>query len=195
MEVIDACSLLQFLQCQKVLFTSSHTLCLWLCLSLLLNKTRTDLSFGPHFLISCLIFVAKRFARMGEIILTTALVPLISIQLWTTQSDLSHDCVRLAVGLVEPTDAGPTRSTVFINDVAFEVGLGPFNVREVFGDDAVLIHSSGEPLITNEWGLTLQPLQHGAFYYLLRTSTPSNTIDLVPNSKIFLNIWALLFLE
>ncbi|XP_019226117.1 PREDICTED: WUSCHEL-related homeobox 9-like isoform X2 [Nicotiana attenuata] len=70
-------------------------------------------------------------------------------------------------GLVEPADAGPTRSTVFINDVAFEVGLGAFNVREVFGDDAVLVHSSGEPLITNEWGLTLQPLQHGAFYYLL----------------------------
>ncbi|CAN4084133.1 unnamed protein product [Withania somnifera] len=56
---------------------------------------------------------------------------------------------------------------------SFEVGLGSFNVREVFGEDAVLIHSSGEPLITNEWGLTLQPLQHGAFYYLIRTSTPS----------------------
>ncbi|KAG5622484.1 hypothetical protein H5410_007702 [Solanum commersonii] len=76
---------------------------------------------------------------------------------------------------VDPNDAGPTRSTVFINDVAFEVGIGPFNVREVFGEDAVLIHSSGEPLITNEWGITIQPLQHGAFYYLLRTSSIAST--------------------
>ncbi|KAK4361165.1 hypothetical protein RND71_020117 [Anisodus tanguticus] len=63
-------------------------------------------------------------------------------------------------GVVDPNETGPTRSTVFINDVAFEVGMRPFNVREVFGEDAVLIHSSGEPLITNEWGVTLQPLQH-----------------------------------
>ncbi|GAV76964.1 Homeobox domain-containing protein [Cephalotus follicularis] len=59
------------------------------------------------------------------------------------------------------------RSTVFINDVAFEVSVGPFNVREAFGEDAVLIHSSGQPVFTNEWGVTLQPLQHGAIYYLV----------------------------
>ncbi|XP_059295081.1 WUSCHEL-related homeobox 9-like isoform X1 [Lycium ferocissimum] len=84
-------------------------------------------------------------------------------------------------GVVDPNEAGPTRTTVFINDVAFEAGMGPFNVREMFGEDALLIHSSGEPLITNEWGLTLEPLQHGAFYYLVRTSTPThdNTIDLI----------------
>ncbi|XP_055805647.1 WUSCHEL-related homeobox 9-like [Solanum dulcamara] len=76
---------------------------------------------------------------------------------------------------VDPNNVGPTKSTVFINDVAFEVGIGPFNVREVFGEDAVLIHSSGEPLITNEWGITIQPLQHGAFYYLLRTSSIPST--------------------
>jgi hypothetical protein len=58
---------------------------------------------------------------------------------------------------------------VFINDVAFEVAAGSFNVREAFGDDAVLIHSSGQPVLTNEWGVTLQSLQHGAFYYLVRT--------------------------
>ncbi|XP_021907721.1 WUSCHEL-related homeobox 9 isoform X2 [Carica papaya] len=62
-------------------------------------------------------------------------------------------------------DAG--RSTVFINDVAFEVGTMPFNVKEAFGEDAVLINSSGQPLPTNEWGVTLHPLQHGAFYYLI----------------------------
>ncbi|KAL6546554.1 hypothetical protein OROMI_022275 [Orobanche minor] len=68
---------------------------------------------------------------------------------------------------------GPTKSTVFINDVCFDVGVGPFSVREAFGDDAVLIQSSGQPVLTNEWGVTLQPLQHGAFYYLLRPFTPS----------------------
>lgn len=64
---------------------------------------------------------------------------------------------------------GSARSTVFINDVAFEVAGGSFNVRECFGDDAVLLHSSGQPVLTNEWGVTLQQLQHGAFYYLVRT--------------------------
>lgn len=79
-------------------------------------------------------------------------------------------------------DLGPTKSTVFINDVCFEVGTGPFNVKEAFGDDAVLIHSSGHPVLTNDWGLTLQPLQHNAFYYLVRTFAPSpvdRTMDLV----------------
>ncbi|NP_001311735.1 WUSCHEL-related homeobox 9-like [Capsicum annuum] len=97
----------------------------------------------------------------------TTVSPLIST---TTIPTISH----IQGASLDPNEAvGPTRSTVFINDFAFEVGLGPFNVREVFGEDAVLFHSSGEPLITNEWGLTLQPLQHGAFYYLVRTSTPS----------------------
>ncbi|KAL6206651.1 hypothetical protein ACLB2K_023899 [Fragaria x ananassa] len=63
---------------------------------------------------------------------------------------------------------GAARSMVFINDVAFEVAAGPFNVREAFGDDAVLIHSSGHPVLTNEWGVTLHSLHHGAFYYLVR---------------------------
>ncbi|XP_052291076.1 WUSCHEL-related homeobox 9-like isoform X4 [Citrus sinensis] len=62
---------------------------------------------------------------------------------------------------------GAARSTVFINDVAFEVVAGPFNVREAFGEDAVLINSSGQPVLTNEWGVTLQSLNHGAFYYLI----------------------------
>ncbi|XP_050367288.1 WUSCHEL-related homeobox 9-like [Argentina anserina] len=62
---------------------------------------------------------------------------------------------------------GAAKSVVFINDVAFEVAAGPFNVREAFGDDAVLIHSSGHPVLTNEWGVTLHSLHHGAFYYLI----------------------------
>ncbi|KAI0513400.1 hypothetical protein KFK09_009420 [Dendrobium nobile] len=60
------------------------------------------------------------------------------------------------------------KSTVFINDVAYEVIAGPLNIREAFGDEAVLLHSSGHPVLTDEWGLTLQPLQHGASYYLVQ---------------------------
>ncbi|PON82972.1 Homeodomain transcription factor [Trema orientale] len=69
---------------------------------------------------------------------------------------------EVAVGL-----GGAAKTTVFINDVAFEVATGPFNVREAFGEDAVLIHSYGQPVLTNDWGVTLHSLQHGAFYYLI----------------------------
>lgn len=59
------------------------------------------------------------------------------------------------------------RSMVSINGVAFEIGQGPLNVREAFGGDAVLLYTSGQPVPTDEWGLTLQPLQHGSSYYLV----------------------------
>ncbi|KAL0542780.1 hypothetical protein IC582_017857 [Cucumis melo] len=62
---------------------------------------------------------------------------------------------------------GVGKSTVFINGVGFEVNSGPFNVREAFGDEAVLIHSNGQPVLTNDWGLTLHSLQHGSYYYLI----------------------------
>ncbi|PIA35054.1 hypothetical protein AQUCO_03600007v1 [Aquilegia coerulea] len=62
------------------------------------------------------------------------------------------------------------KSTVFINNVAVEVALGPFNVRDAFGEDALLVHSSGQPVVTNEWGVTLQSLQPGAVYYLVCAS-------------------------
>ncbi|GMI93462.1 hypothetical protein HRI_003015500 [Hibiscus trionum] len=81
------------------------------------------------------------------------------------------------LGAVDPGSAAAAAAarsslTVFVNDVAFEVAVGPFNVREAFGDDAILINSAGQPVLTNEWGTTLQSLQHGGFYYLLRSSTP-----------------------
>lgn len=93
------------------------------------------------------------------------------------------------MGVGEPGGLSPARSTVFINDVAFDVAVGPFNVRDAFGEDAVLIHSSGQPVLTNEWGVTLQSLQHGAFYYLVRTlTTPhGNTFDLVPSLSCYLS--------
>ncbi|KAM0945925.1 putative transcription factor homeobox-WOX family [Dioscorea sansibarensis] len=62
---------------------------------------------------------------------------------------------------------GVTKLMVFINEVVFEVVAGPLNVREAFGEEAVLLHASGQPVLTNEFGVTLQSLEHGASYYLV----------------------------
>ncbi|KAI3498723.1 hypothetical protein L1887_34502 [Cichorium endivia] len=82
---------------------------------------------------------------------------------------------------VQGEEAGTGKLIVFINDVPFEVAVGPFNVKEAFGSDAVLIDYSGQTLVTNDWGVTAQSLQHGAFYYLVRPFTydHAGTIDLV----------------
>ncbi|WOH11898.1 hypothetical protein DCAR_0831394 [Daucus carota subsp. sativus] len=77
------------------------------------------------------------------------------------------------------------KSTVVINDVRFEVPSGPLNVKEAFGDDAVLIHSSGQPVVTDTWGVTLQPLQHGASYYLVRMQGRNQ--DLINILLVFFN--------
>ncbi|XP_073008197.1 WUSCHEL-related homeobox 9-like isoform X1 [Typha latifolia] len=57
--------------------------------------------------------------------------------------------------------------TVFINELAFDVVARTLNLREVFGEEAILLHSSGYPVVTDEFGVTIQPLQHGASYYLV----------------------------
>ncbi|KAF8117221.1 hypothetical protein N665_0012s0223 [Sinapis alba] len=61
----------------------------------------------------------------------------------------------------------PVRLTVFINDMPFEVAAGLFNVKEAFGSNAMLINSFGQPIPTDEFGVTFQPLQNGAVYYLV----------------------------
>ncbi|CAH8347066.1 unnamed protein product [Eruca vesicaria subsp. sativa] len=61
----------------------------------------------------------------------------------------------------------PVRLIVFINDMPFEVTAGLFNVKESFGNNAILINSFGQPILTDEFGVTLQPLQNGAVYYLV----------------------------
>ncbi|XP_027933466.1 WUSCHEL-related homeobox 9-like [Vigna unguiculata] len=83
----------------------------------------------------------------------------------TSSTTVLSPVIAQVQGMGDPTAAA--RSTVFINDVAFEVAVGPFNVREAFGDDAVLIHATGQPVLTNQWGVTLHSLQHGACYYLI----------------------------
>ncbi|RZC65269.1 hypothetical protein C5167_008958 [Papaver somniferum] len=97
-------------------------------------------------------------------------IPSSTITSTTTGSTLIHD-IQGGGGIGESGDIGPcivAKSTVFINDIEFEVSMGPLNVRQAFGYDAVLIHSSGQPVFTNEWGFTLQSLQPGASYYLVR---------------------------
>ncbi|KAK9714660.1 hypothetical protein RND81_06G110300 [Saponaria officinalis] len=50
--------------------------------------------------------------------------------------------------------------TVFINGMAIEVPNGGFNVKEEFGEDVMLVHATtGHPVVTNEWGVTVHGLQ------------------------------------
>ncbi|MCL7023313.1 hypothetical protein MKW94_013510 [Papaver nudicaule] len=90
----------------------------------------------------------------------------------STDSTLIHETQGHGGGVGESGDINPcivAKSTVFINGLEFEVPMGPLNVRQAFGyDDAVLIHSSGQTVITDEWGFALQSLQPGASYYLVR---------------------------
>ncbi|KAJ8458511.1 hypothetical protein OPV22_031437 [Ensete ventricosum] len=69
-------------------------------------------------------------------------------------------------------DGGPATSTVFTNELAFEVAAGPLNIKETFGHEAVLVDHSGHPVLTDEWGVTIHPLQHGACYYLVSFHSP-----------------------
>ena len=46
-----------------------------------------------------------------------------------------------------------------INKIHVEVPVGSINVRDSFGENAVLLHSTGEPVLVNEWGFTLEWLQ------------------------------------
>ncbi|KAG2289331.1 hypothetical protein Bca52824_048935 [Brassica carinata] len=59
------------------------------------------------------------------------------------------------------------RIRVFINEMEFEVSPGQFNVRDAFGEEVVLINSAGQPIVTDEYGVAIHPLQHGASYYLV----------------------------
>ncbi|XWS57914.1 hypothetical protein CRYUN_Cryun09bG0213800 [Craigia yunnanensis] len=57
--------------------------------------------------------------------------------------------------------------TVFINGVPTEVPRGPLEMKAMFGEDVVLVHSSGVPVPMNEFGFLLQSLQHGKSYFLV----------------------------
>ncbi|XP_058106853.1 WUSCHEL-related homeobox 11-like, partial [Magnolia sinica] len=61
--------------------------------------------------------------------------------------------------------------TVFINGVPSEVPRAPLDVRAMFGQDVMLVHSSGEPVPVNEYGISLQSLQLGENYFLVSRPT------------------------
>ncbi|KAK7336319.1 hypothetical protein VNO77_16856 [Canavalia gladiata] len=59
--------------------------------------------------------------------------------------------------------------TVFINGTATELPKGPINIKTWFGEDLMLVHSSGMPVPTNEFGFLMLSLQHGESYFLVGT--------------------------
>ncbi|XP_072960793.1 WUSCHEL-related homeobox 11-like [Typha angustifolia] len=65
----------------------------------------------------------------------------------------------------------PATITVFINGVPSEVPRGPIDLRAIFGQDVMLVHSSGELLPVNEYGILMHSLQMGESYYLVSRAT------------------------
>ncbi|GMH09651.1 hypothetical protein Nepgr_011492 [Nepenthes gracilis] len=57
--------------------------------------------------------------------------------------------------------------TVFINGVSTRVPGGAFDTKSIFGQGMVLVHSSGLPVLVNDFGISLQCLQPGESYYLV----------------------------
>lgn len=56
---------------------------------------------------------------------------------------------------------------MFINGVPTEVTNGAIDMKAMFGEDLVLLHSSGLPLPTDEFGFLMHSLQHGQSYFLV----------------------------
>ncbi|KAK3128065.1 hypothetical protein QOZ80_7AG0582090 [Eleusine coracana subsp. coracana] len=61
----------------------------------------------------------------------------------------------------------PASITVFINGVATEVPRGQIDLRSMFGQDVMLVHSTGGILPVNEYGILMQSLQMGESYFLV----------------------------
>ncbi|KAF3606524.1 WUSCHEL-related homeobox 11 [Brassica napus] len=61
--------------------------------------------------------------------------------------------------------------TVFINGVPTEVTSGGIDMKATFGEDLVLVNSSGVPLPTDQFGFLMLSLQHGEAYFLVPRPT------------------------
>jgi hypothetical protein len=61
----------------------------------------------------------------------------------------------------------PATITVFINGVPMEVPRGPIDLRAMFGQDVMLVHSTGVLLPVNDYGILTQNLQVGESYFLV----------------------------
>jgi len=57
--------------------------------------------------------------------------------------------------------------TVFINGVATQVSEGALDVKAMFGEGVILVHSSGVPVAFNDYGIPFPSLQHGESYFLV----------------------------
>ncbi|KAJ0231508.1 WUSCHEL-related homeobox 12 [Hirschfeldia incana] len=60
--------------------------------------------------------------------------------------------------------------TVFINGVPTKVTEGAIDMKAMFGEDFVLMHSSGLSLPIDEFGFLMHSLQHGQSYFLILMS-------------------------
>ncbi|XP_040378584.1 WUSCHEL-related homeobox 6 isoform X2 [Oryza brachyantha] len=65
----------------------------------------------------------------------------------------------------------PATITVFINGVPMEVPRGPIDLRAMFGQDVMLVHSTGALLPVNDYGILMQSLQMGESYFLIARPT------------------------
>jgi hypothetical protein len=68
--------------------------------------------------------------------------------------------------------------TVFINGVVTEVPRGPINLRSMFGQDVLLVHSTGGVLPVNEYGILMQSLQMGESYFLVSSNSLVNFLSI-----------------
>ncbi|CAJ2673803.1 unnamed protein product [Trifolium pratense] len=69
---------------------------------------------------------------------------------------------------VGEADGGLAKCTVSINNQVFDIDVGRFNVCEIFGDGVIFVDCFFQPVPIDEWGVTLEPLQNGASYFLVR---------------------------
>ncbi|KAE9588740.1 putative transcription factor homeobox-WOX family [Lupinus albus] len=79
------------------------------------------------------------------------------------------DYSSAATSLFYPSPVAPNLSyqSVFINGIATEVPKEPIDINRIFGEDVMLVHSSGMLLPTNEFGFLMQNLHHGDSYFLV----------------------------
>ncbi|CAI9099388.1 OLC1v1036202C1 [Oldenlandia corymbosa var. corymbosa] len=74
-----------------------------------------------------------------------------------TSSNINHHHFHYQSGFI----------TVFINGVATEVPRGLTDTMAMFGQDFVLLHSTGIPVSVNEYGFLLEGLHPGESYFLV----------------------------
>ncbi|XP_019056695.1 PREDICTED: WUSCHEL-related homeobox 11-like [Tarenaya hassleriana] len=99
-------------------------------------------------------------------------------QMGFNEADHHHQYVSNVASNLCPTDQNSNFQfqqggtiTVFINGVPTEVPRGPINTKAMFDEDLVLLHSSGDPLPTDEFGFLMYSLQHGDAYFLVPRQT------------------------